>query len=208
MFDKFKRIIPKISEKLKSKEKPANSEQIKEEVLPCVVYKHLSNGPEYRNASIISKLWYLRTKLDWFDDIAMSNNITADSMCEMLDEIIEELGRLAYSRKDMNDTIALLNIQHQVIGYNMQYKGELDHDEDFFDVQVDGNGSIYEQIWGLRYMFDCACVVDNNEIHADVIGWLKSLVVSVEGEDAEAIKKMLKQVKDEKRKCFFRNLGH
>ena len=208
MFDKFKRIIPKISEKFRAKEKVEKIDQEETDILPVTEFKYLSNDVAYRNATILEKLWYLRMKLDWFDDVLMSNNVTADSMSEMLCEIIEELDRLAYSRKNMQDVLGILNIKHDVLGYNMQYRGELNHDADYLHVQVDEKSSIYEQIWCLRYMFDCACVADSNEIHADVCGWLKSLLASVSGRDADAIKKFLKEVKDEKFKCFFRNLRY
>ena len=206
MFKKIKRIIPNLTEKLKKNNIEDKHQEDVESDYPVVEFRHLSNGPEYRNANLILKVWYLRGKMDWFDNVLMSSSVTADSMSELLTEIMEELDRIAYSRKTMNDTCAFLNLKHNVLGYYMQYRGELNHDTDYYDVPVDETSSIYEQIWCLRYMFDCACVADSKEIFSDVCGWLKSMLTSVDGKEAEAIKKLLKQVKEEKHKCFFRNL--
>jgi len=206
MFEKIKRIIPSLTKKIKKDKSEIKCKEDNVQDYPVAEYNHLSNAPEYRNATFITKIWYLRGKMDWFDNVLMSSNVTADSMSELLTEIMEELDRIAYSRKNMNDTCAFLNLKHNVLAYSMEYRGEIDNSVDHFHAEVDSGASIYEQIWCLRYMFDCACIADSKEICSDVCGWLKTILVTVDGRDAEAIKKILKQVKEEKHKCFFRNL--
>jgi len=194
MLEKFKRFIPQITIKFNKKEDVTKNSNGSNSNNSETNYQYLCNGPVYRNANIITKLWYLRGKFDWFDNISKQSKCTADTSVNLLNEIMKELENLAYSMVNMFDACAFLNIRNNVMSYYFQYIGQLDKDTDYFHSQVEYKDSVYEQIWCLRYMFDCAYESNSKQIYQDVCNWLKTLLLSLKEDEAKAIKKILKDV--------------
>ena len=205
MLKKIKRLIPKFVLEFRKKENISSTTDKNSESKAVTNYQYLCNDPIYTDANVITKIWYLRGRFDWFDHVARQSKITADTSIELLNEIMMELDNIAYSMPNMYDACSFLNIKNNVMAYYLQYNGELDKDTDYFHAQVEYQSPVYEQIWCLRYMFDCAYASNSKQIYQDVCNWLKTLQFSAEEDEAKAIKKILKDVQREKRKNVFMN---
>ncbi len=215
MLDKFKRLFPKLNTKWQNKKSQKKEEVVEpkiiysdeqREVEPVIYYKYLKNSEFLTNANVFTQLWYLRGKLDWFDEMAINSKVTSDSFAELLLEITTALSQLAFKQKDMGLTLSLLSMAKDVTDYYYQYTEDYKPKEDFFDYMLGENANFLEQIWYIRYMYDCGCVCDNYDIFKDVSNWLKTISKKVKSEDLVAIKRILKDVNQEKHQSYKRNL--
>lgn len=193
MFDKFKRIIPKMFNKSKKVE-VTNSSNVQSDK-PEYIYRHLSNGDLYKNANIITKIWYLRGRFNWFDEFNAAFNSKNGEFDDMLDEIMCELSNLAFQQKDMNALIAIINNRNGVALYSEEMKaGNLNYDE-HFHAFIPNEAHAYEKIWCLRYMYDCSIITGSKEVYSDAIKCLKKLRTELKGEESVAVQKILHDIK-------------
>ena len=212
MLDKLKRLIPKmfLKEEVQTETKAERkiSEELKKkiEAEPPRVYKFLDDTESYHDANILTKLWYLRGRMDWFDDISYKSALTADSSIDMLEEVGNRLSELAFEQSDWDDIASLLGLSSKVKMYHKQYEFGSDDGLDYFEPTVEEDSNIYEQIWYVRYLYDVGCIADNPETLKSAVVWIKNILAEAKEEDKPALKRILKDVKSEKTCSFFRNL--
>jgi len=204
-FEKFKRIIPDLIDKVKNKFSEENlepSSTTNDEAKIVTRYKYLPNDQHFRNLHLYEKIWFLRGKFDYFHLTAGRSQSYADSSVEMLEEISEELETLACEQTTIEKFLWLYQLKFNVDHYYKQYVNDEFEGEDCFnyDFPDERNGdkmNVFDELWILRSLYDSAMESGNSEGIKSAKLWLKSIESSCFGEEVDAVKRIMARVKQQ-----------
>ncbi len=193
-FGSIKHLINKLIKK-----KEVESDQRKKDTDKPTNYVYLSNAVDYRYASVYKKIWYLRGRFDWFDNLTFTDEKVAEEMVDMLQEIVAELDNIAFSFfPEMDVVMSILNLKHDVLSYYIQYVENINMDKDYVSIDwKDPNPTSYELLWIYRAIFEEAKAEQNVKTMYEIcmiLGQIQKALPNTQKNDKKAIKDIVSNI--------------